>query len=225
MSRRTLLRMPDGIGSSIGGDFPSESPFSPLALALDRRIAAGRSRLIAFTAAATGEGVSTAIWHTAVELGSIYARSVTIIELDAEPGSLSRKKGLSGGSSLSGLIGGTPSAAHVGQRVAKNVLLVPGRVDHLPRLTQPTLRATLDAAAAGNDIVLLDLPPVLRSGDALLAAGAAGAAIIVVGANASPVQAVQRTSRELSLAGAEVLGTVLNRVPKLLPNWLYRFLG
>lgn len=225
MTRPIPLRMPDGVGTAIGGDFPSESPFSPLALALDRRIAAGKSRLVAFTAPSSGEGVSTAIWHTAVELGSIYARSVIIVELDAGPGSLSHAKGVSRATTLSGLLGAAPPSAPIGQRIAKNVSLLPGRTDHLPRLTQPTLRATLDSAAASADIVLLDLPPVLRSGDALLAAGAAGAAVIVVAANASPVQAVQRTHRELTLAGAEVVGTVLNRVPKLLPGWLYRFLG
>lgn len=219
------MMLPDGLGTYLGGDVPSESPFSPLALALDRMIAAGQSRRVAFTAAGRGEGVSTAIWHTALELGSIYARSVAVIELDAGAGALSRIRGMSTGPTLSAVLNGSASAASAAQRLAKNVTLLPGRFDHLPRLTQPAVRAMLDTAAANADIVLLDLPPVLRSGDALLAAGAAGAAVIVVAANASTVPAIQRTHRELTHAGADVVGTVLNRLPKLLPEWLYRFLG
>jgi Mrp family chromosome partitioning ATPase/capsular polysaccharide biosynthesis protein len=76
----------------------------------------------------------------------------------------------------------------------------------------PRVRRILDAARLKGD-VLLDLPPLHGSTDALALAAFADAVIIVVRADETTIEEVIDSAQLLRRAGANVVGAVLNRVP------------
>ena len=210
--------------TSVGTDAPKPSPFSPVALSLDAAMTAEGLRRVAFTAVYPREGVSTAVWHVAQELAAVYARQPVIVELDAGKSSLSARLGMLDGPTLTDVLQGTIAPALALKSVGNGVRLLSGRVGGAPRLVMPHAGSIVDALDQEGDIVLFDLPPVLRSADALLLARLAGAAVLVVAAGEVPYPALQRLRMELDTAGVAVIGAVLNRHRKLIPGWLYRIL-
>lgn len=76
----------------------------------------------------------------------------------------------------------------------------------------PRVRRILDAARLKGD-VLLDLPPLHGSMDALALAAFADAVIIVVRAEETTIEEVVDSAQLLRRAGANVVGAVINRVP------------
>ncbi|KQV12239.1 exopolysaccharide biosynthesis protein [Rhizobium sp. Root1203] len=75
----------------------------------------------------------------------------------------------------------------------------------------PRVRRILDAARLKGD-VLLDLPPLHGSMDALALAAFADAVIIVVRAEETTIEEVVDSAQLLRRAGANVVGAVINRV-------------
>lgn len=76
----------------------------------------------------------------------------------------------------------------------------------------PRVRRILDAARLKGD-VLLDLPPLHGSMDALALAAFADAVIIMVRAEETTIEEVVDSAQLLRRAGANVVGAVINRVP------------
>lgn len=95
---------------------------------------------------------------------------------------------------------------------------------HRPGLAgDPRLRAVIDELRQRYDHVLLDLPPVLASSEAIILAELADAFVLVVRQGVTSEQHVAAALEELQ--GSEALGVVLNRVDSSVPKQLRRLLG
>ncbi len=81
----------------------------------------------------------------------------------------------------------------------------------------------LDKLASRFDHVLLDLPPVLASADAINLAQLADAFVLVVRQGATASAQVEAALEELS--GMEPLGVVLNRFDSKIPRRIRRLVG
>lgn len=95
---------------------------------------------------------------------------------------------------------------------------------HRPGLAgDPRLRAIVDELREQFDHVLLDLPPVLASSEAIILAELADAYVLVVRQGVTSEQHVAAAVEELQ--GSPALGVVLNRVESSVPKPLRRLLG
>jgi Mrp family chromosome partitioning ATPase len=81
------------------------------------------------------------------------------------------------------------------------------------------MTALLENLLRHYDVVLLDTPPVLPVVDAALLSRQVSGAIVVVRLNQTRKAAIGKAEGALNLAGAKVLGIVLNFVP--LPSGSY----
>ncbi|MEO7866970.1 MAG: CpsD/CapB family tyrosine-protein kinase, partial [Candidatus Eisenbacteria bacterium] len=105
-----------------------------------------------------------------------------------------------------------------------NLFVVPN-ADDLRRsgIFQPAeMRQVLDATTAGFDWVVIDGPPVLESPDAAPLSGVADAVVLVVQAGRTKRPVLVRSAELLKKAGANVLGSVLNRRVLEIPEFIYR---
>jgi capsular exopolysaccharide synthesis family protein len=74
------------------------------------------------------------------------------------------------------------------------------------------MRAVLAALRAQYDFVILDTPPVLPVNDAVVLSREADGTLLVVKGHDTPRELVRRARDRLALAGANVLGVVVNNV-------------
>lgn len=95
-----------------------------------------------------------------------------------------------------------------------------GPVDHD---TLKSADEVLAALADEVDHVVLDLPPVSRSMEAMVMAGAAAAAVVVARQRMTRVDQIERTVADL--AGTRLLGVVLNDHRTAMPAFLSRRLA
>ena len=84
------------------------------------------------------------------------------------------------------------------------------------------MRQVLDATTAGFDWVVIDGPPVLESPDAAPLSGVADAVILVLQAGRTKRPVLVRSADLLRKAGANVLGSILNRRVLEIPEFIYR---
>lgn len=84
------------------------------------------------------------------------------------------------------------------------------------------MRQVLDATTAGFDWVVVDGPPVLESPDAAPLSSVADAIILVLQAGRTKRPVLVRSAELLRKAGANVLGSILNRRVLEIPEFIYR---
>lgn len=116
-----------------------------------------------------------------------------------------------------------PEAGQAGV-VAANLFVAPVPDDQRQAgLYQPAiLRQLLEGAASGFDWIVIDGPPVLDSPDAAALASIADGVVLVVQAGRSKRPVLTRAADLLRKAGAQVLGSVLNRRVLEIPEFIYR---
>lgn len=105
-----------------------------------------------------------------------------------------------------------------------NLFVVPATEDlRRAGIFQPAeIRQVLDATTAGFDWVVIDGPPVLESPDAAPLSSVADAVVLVVQAGRTKRPVLVRSAELLRKAGANVLGSVLNRRVLEIPEFIYR---
>lgn len=115
-----------------------------------------------------------------------------------------------------------PQGAEVGSTA--NLFVVPS-ADEVRRagIFQPAeMRQVLDATTQGFDWVVVDGPPVLDSPDAAPLSAVADAVVLVLQAGRTKRPVLVRAAELLRKAGANVLGSVLNRRVLEIPEFIYR---
>jgi len=99
-----------------------------------------------------------------------------------------------------GIEGGDPPSVLEDQAVEERLHLLSGHFGH----------------------VILDAPPVHVSADALAFASKVDGIVLVIRAEATRWEVVQRAREQLEKAGGRILGTVLNRRRYVIPKRLYK---
>jgi polysaccharide biosynthesis transport protein len=175
-------------------------------------------RTLLVTSAVAGEGKTV----TAANLAVVFAqagRRVLLVDADLrQPGvhlvfDLPNAHGLttllrSGEVSLDGIAQATEQA---NLRIVSTGPLPPNPAELLD--TQ-RMRAILDLLRAGGDLVIFDSPPLHAVTDSAILSSLLDGTLFVIEAGRSHRGAVRKGREALALAGANVLGAVLNRVPE-----------
>ena len=173
------------------------------------------SQVLMVTSAVAGEGKTLTSTNLALTLSGSYGRNVLLIDADLRRPSLHRMFNVSNASGLSDLLAvgstTTPALMSLSPRLT---LLTAGRPDHDPMaaLTSPRMKQLIAEARDGFDWIIVDTPPVGLLTDASLLASMVDLALLVVRAESTPFEQVQRAAE--AIGRHRITGVVLNRVSK-----------
>ena len=171
-------------------------------------------RVIALTSAQSGEGKTATAANLAVVMAQL-GRQVLLIDADLRKPRLHRVFNLSNREGLVHcLTGGEPLEQLIQPVGVPGLFLLPsGTIPPNPSelLASDRMRELLDLAQRRFDLVIVDTPPLLAVTDAsVLGAVVDGVVFCLHAGRVQRGEAVASTDR-LRIAGARVLGTVLNR--------------
>lgn len=181
-------------------------------------------RSIVFAGCDGGEGCTQVAREFAEALASMGLR-ILLIDADMRTGGLTTRLAAHGGD-LTALVADAsdPKDAPWGKGSLAIVPSPVGCSDKENFLRSPALAAWLEQQQHRYDYVLLDVPPLERFADALLASALCDGAILVVQPGHTNLQSVVRARERVERAGARLLGVVLNRAVDSMPLFLRRLL-
>jgi protein-tyrosine kinase len=173
------------------------------------------SQVLMITSAVAGEGKTLTATNLALTLSGSYGRNVLLVDADLRRPSLHQMFNVANVSGLSDLLSpgssATPSLMAISPRLT---LLTAGRPDPDPMaaLTSTRMKQLIEEAKGGFDWVIIDTPPVGLLTDASLLAQMVDLALLVVRAESTPFEQVQRAAD--AIGRHRITGVVLNRVSK-----------
>jgi capsular exopolysaccharide synthesis family protein len=168
---------------------------------------------IAVASAVAGEGRTTTAANLAIAYAH-YGTRVVLVDADLREPHLHMLFGVPRAPGFTDLLSGsTPLADAMRATAVDRVFLLPAgspSSDTGEIINEPDLRALLDNLSSTFEVIILDTPPVLEAADATAIGRMADACILVVRAGETERTLVRQAQQQLALAGAHVLGAVLN---------------
>jgi capsular exopolysaccharide synthesis family protein len=190
----------------------SREQYRRLAAALHHAQLASGLKVVMISSAVAGEGKTLTASNLALTLSESYQRTVLLIDGDLRRPSLDTVFQLDGSSGLSeGLIAFEERKMPL-HAVSPTLSVLPaGRAtsDPMAGLTSERMARLIAEAREAFEWVIIDTPPVGLLSDAKLLAAMADGTVLVVKADSTPYDLVQRAIH--ALGREKVLGAVLNR--------------
>ncbi len=192
------------------------------------RAALGEAEVVAVCSAIAGEGKTTVSLGLGITIAQDYPeRRVLVVETDFRRPVFAEDFGLEPVPGLADCLEtGQPLALAYRRTRLDNLFLAPaGRSSaHASRLLRSSRMARgVDVMRQSYDLVILDVPPVLATSDALLICDLADAVIMVVRSGVTPAPLVKRAVDQLD--AEKLRGVVLNGAESAVPRWLRQFYG
>lgn len=192
------------------------------------RAALGEAEVVAVCSAIAGEGKTTISLGLGITIAQDYPeRRVLVVETDFRRPVFAADFGLEPVPGLADCLEtGQPLALAYRRTRLDNLFLVPaGRSSaHASRLLRSSCMARgVDVMRQSYDLVILDVPPVLATSDALLICDLADAVILVVRSGVTPAPLVKQAVDQLD--AQKLRGVVLNGARSAVPRWLRQFYG
>jgi capsular exopolysaccharide synthesis family protein len=168
-----------------------------------------------------GEGKTTIATNLAVTMAQ-GGKRVLLIDADLRRPRVHHYLGLTNRVGLSNLFRDTISIDEVIRPWGDQGLgvITSGGVPPNPAdlLASERMAAILEAAGKSMDVVIVDAPPFLVADASILASRVDGV-LLVIRPGKTPVDAATTTLEQMKRAGANILGVVLNRIPRNRPNY------
>jgi len=184
---------------------------------------------ILFTSAAPGEGKSFCASNYAASLAQQHQR-VLLIDADLRVPLVGKMFGL--GNKAQGVSDYVEGRARLRDAVRKTeidglFILPAGQLVRNPTelLDKPGFGFLIEEAENEFDRVVVDSAPIHAVSDTLLVARHIPSVCLVVQAGKTPKKAVVRALQKLAEANARPLGFILNRLPRRVGNYFYRYGG
>jgi Mrp family chromosome partitioning ATPase len=220
------LRIVDANGDTLH-DAPSEvmSAIRYMLARLQLNDAAGIPRRLGLTSSVAGEGVSYVARSLAAAIAHDLGRDVCVVSLNWSP---SNPDVLIGRPGVADVLAGDATLDEVLVRSddSRLVLAPSGEVELARRpvvAKHPALDHVLDDLAMRFDHLLIELPAVLASSDALVLVRHCDAFALVVRHGVTPDNVVRSAFEEMR--GAVSLGVVLNRASSRVPGRVARLVA
>lgn len=184
--------------------------------------------VLAVCSAIAGEGKTTLSLGLGLSVAQNYPeRQVLVVETDVRRPVLAEDFGMMPSPGLVDFLASdVPLEAALRTTPLDNLRLCPsgGPITSPGRLLRSShMAAAVDQMVQSHDLVILDVPAVLASGDALVLTEFADGLIFVVRAGVTPMHLFKRAIDEVD--SEKLRGVVLNDVQTLTPTWLRRLLG
>lgn len=191
-----------------------------LRTALDVQLGDRKDNIVAITGPVSGVGKSFLSANFAMVQAAIGKR-VLLIDADFRRGRLNRYFGAEDSNGLSEFLqGNLPFEQVIKKDLPSGVDLVSAgksRGSTSELLALPAFSQFLQRVSRDYDMVIVDTPPVLLSGEASRVASYATATLIVVRSGVNTVGEVEETAKRLAQSGANVHGVLFNGF-KLMPE-------
>lgn len=181
---------------------------------------------VMLVSALAGEGVSTVTLGLAATMAEGSRQGVLVVDLNSTTPTLAGRLGVSPRCGLGELLAkeATRSEAVMESQLPHLFLLGHGKVK--ADFSRPGSLALFEELLKGMrsdfDSIVLDGGALETGSDSLLVSGRVDGVIIVVQADRTGADPVREASSRLKMAGANVLGVVLNRRRDYLPNFISR---
>jgi capsular exopolysaccharide synthesis family protein len=173
-------------------------------------------RTMLITSPTANDGKTATATNLAIAL-SLSGERVILVDADLRRPGLARALGIESSVGLTSLVLGTARPADVLQSYAQNLLVVAsGPLPPNPSeiLGSQLMNNILNDFGRMADIVIIDAPPVLPVADAVALSAQVDATVLVLRHSATRRSGVAATRRRLDAVGANVVGYVLNAVPR-----------
>lgn len=172
-------------------------------------------KAVLFVAGMPGSGTSSIIANLAANTAAVDLR-VLIVDANLRRPTMHQLFGLPEGPGLGeALSGSAPFAEVVHGTPVPGLDLLPAGIDRrgsYERFTTNAMNDLLREARERYDLILIDAPPAVVSGDAVALAGKADASVLVVRAFTEKRGLVARLRNQLGDSKAEFLGVIVNAV-------------
>nr|WP_309687205.1 polysaccharide biosynthesis tyrosine autokinase [Armatimonas sp.] len=173
-------------------------------------------RTLVIASSVPAEGKSTVVANLAMAM-AMEKKRVILVDADLRRPMQHKLFAMNSSPGLSDVLAGTHSLEQVLRptSVAGVSLITAGSPPPTPTelLGSEAMETLLEELKQRSDIVLIDSAPVLAVSDTCTFAHATDGVLLVIGAGETKKALVQRTMTLLGRCRAQVLGTVLNRVP------------
>jgi len=220
------------VDASLAGKTVVDQQQSPASREQYRRLAAtlhhlqksSKIKVVMITSATMGEGKTLTASNLAMTFSESYQKRVLLIDADLRRPALHRVFRITEGAGLSdGLMADDDRRLPVHQVSERLAILSAGRPsnDPIAGLTSERMRRVIDEAREAFDWVIIDTPPVTLLPDANLLGAMVDGTVLVVKANETPYQLVQRAVD--AIGRNRILGTVLNRATGTDGNGYYNY--
>ena len=184
-----------------------------------------RSRVIMVTSAVDAEGTSTVSREFAETLAVSNAVDTLLIDANLrKPGHHRALRVQQDPGLTDAVLGGTPLSQCIQTTQVPHLsLLAAGRrVVAPPRVfTDPTIDGVIGSIRRNFPLTIIDMPPVLSFSEGLQLSGRVDGVVLVIRAGRTKRQLVELAAEQLRGAGANILGTVLNRRRFYIPRMIY----
>ena len=200
--------------------------YEKLKVMLTLEAARFETRSVMLVSALAGEGVSTVTLGLAAAMAEVARQGVLVMDLNSANPALAGRLALRPSVGLGELLAkdATRAEAIVESQISHLFLL--GRGKASADLSQPSSLALFEELVRGMrsdfDHLIIDGGSLATSPDSLLAASKVDGVILIVRAERTGADSVRDASNQLRMAGANVLGVVLNRRREYLPNFIAR---
>ena len=178
-------------------------------------------RSLGFTSSLGGEGKSFLSIITAQALAEDSDRPVILVECNWDHPSLHKYFGIASTFGLAEWLRGECSEVVMRYEIDHNLTVIPagkGKQDAVKLLRQIQQKGLLDLLAHSNELLILDLPPVVTTAYGAFAASLVESLVIVACAGQTHEALLAETLSRLE--GLPVLGVVLNQIESRIPHWI-----
>jgi capsular exopolysaccharide synthesis family protein len=183
------------------------------------------AQVIAVASATSNEGKSSLASHLAVSLARASQEPVLLIDADMRAPDVHRMFGIAGEPGLAEVLDKRArwSEALVSETGGNLHFLPAGRLSKSPHVTlgEGRFASLLNELRPAYRHIVVDAPPVLPAGDALIIAQAADGTLICTMRDVSRGPQIKLACERLARAGARLLGAVLSGVPP--QSYVYRY--
>jgi len=181
-------------------------------------------RSVMLVSALAGEGVSTVTLGLAAAMAEGSRQGVLVVDLDTATPTLAGRLGVFPRCGLGELLAkeATRTEAVIESQLPHLFLLGHGKakMDFSRSTSLALFEELLKGMRSDYDSIILDGGALETSSDSLLVSGRVDGVIIVVQADRTGADPVREASSRLKMAGANVLGVVLNRRRDYLPSFI-----
>jgi protein-tyrosine kinase len=185
------------------------------------------SRVVMFVGARAGEGTSTLVRELAKLASAELAQHVALIDVTAGSGGHYERFGVTPGGCLYDVVAGRGTLEDALQPVSEDSMLSLGCVATVESsasmaVANPGFSETMQALRERFTLILLDVPPLSDSSDALLVTPETDGVVMVVEAEKTRWQVAENVREKVTTQGGNVLGVILNKRRFYIPPFIYR---
>ena len=185
------------------------------------------SRVVMFVGARAGEGTSTLVRELAKLASAELAQHVALIDFTAGIGGHYEHFGVVPAAGLHDVVAGRATLENALQPVREDSMLslgcvATGESSASVVVANPKFSETMQALRQRFTLILLDVPPLSDSSDALLAAPETDGVVMIVEAETTRWQVAENVREKVAIQGGNVLGVILNKRQFYIPSFIYR---